>query len=254
MKVLSALYSACACLFFFVTFLYAIGFVEGVGVPKTIDTGVAGGLATALVVNLGLLALFAVQHSVMARPAFKRAWTMIVPQAMERSTYVLAASLALALICWRWRPMPALVWSIDDPLAAGAVRAVSWAGFGLVLLSSFLISHFHLFGVSQGFARLLRLDPPEPSFTTPLFYRWFRHPLYVGFILAFWAAPQMSLGRLLFAAAMTGYILIGIWFEERDLVAQFGTRYLEYRAQVGMLFPKLWGPRGARVRPTRLAE
>lgn len=254
MKVLAALYSACAYLLFVAVFLYTIGFVEGLGVPKAIDSGVVGDPWPSALVNLGLLALFAVQHSVMARPGFKRVWTRVVPPAIERSTYVLFASLALALLCWQWRPLPALVWSLDDPLAAGLVRAISWAGFGIAFLSTFLISHFHLFGLSQGFARLMRLGDPQPQFTTPLFYRWVRHPLYVGFLLAFWATPQMSVGRLLFSAGATAYILVGIWLEERDLVAQFGTRYLEYRERVGMLFPRLRGARHRDVRPTRAAE
>jgi protein-S-isoprenylcysteine O-methyltransferase Ste14 len=169
-----------------------------------------------------------------------------VPHEAERSTFVLFASLLLALLMWRWRPLPQLVWSIEDPLVAGAVMALSWAGWAIVLLSTFLISHFHLFGMSQGFARLLRRkQQPDMQFTTPLFYRWIRHPLYAGFIMAFWAAPHMSLGRLLFAAACTGYILIGIWFEERDLVAEFGERYLRYRESVGMLIPRLRAPRGS---------
>lgn len=240
MKALSsALYSAVVYLFFLVTFLYAIGFVEGVAVPKTIDSGPPSDLPQALLVNLALLGLFAVQHSVMARPGFKRAWTRLVPPAVERSTYVLFASLALALLMWLWRPLPALVWSVDDPLAAGVLRAASWAGWGLVLVSTFLISHFHLFGLTQGMARLMRRELPEPEFTTPLFYRWIRHPIYAGFMLAFWATPQMSAGHLLFALATTGYIFIGVWFEERDLVAQFGARYVRYRETAGMLWPKL---------------
>ena len=247
----AALYSACVYLFFFATFLYAAGFVEGVVVPKAIDTGPQGPLLPSLAIDAALLGLFAVQHSVMARPAFKRVWTRIVPEAVERSTYVLAASLSLALLFWQWRPLLQPVWSVEDPTAALALRALSWAGWGMVLVSTFLISHFHLFGLSQGFARLLGRGDPEFQLTTPLFYKWIRHPIYAGFIIAFWAAPQMSLGHLLFAAATTGYILIGIWLEERDLVSAFGGRYLEYRRNVGMLFPKLrlrGGRREASVR------
>ena len=236
---LSALFSACVYLFFLATFLYAIGFVEGVLVPKGIDSGVAGGLWTSLGVDLALLGLFAVQHSVMARPAFKRAWTRLVPEPLERSMFVLFASLVLALTMWQWRPLPASVWALDNHIAATAILTVSWAGWAMVLISTFLISHFHLFGLTQGFSRLLRLEPPATSFVTPVFYRWLRHPIYAGFILAFWASPRMSLGHLVFAIATTGYILIGIWLEERDLVAQFGQRYLRYRETVGMLFPKL---------------
>jgi methanethiol S-methyltransferase len=242
---LSALYSACVYVFFLATFLFAIGFVEGVFVPKTIDSGKAGGLISSLAIDAALLGLFAVQHSVMARPAFKRAWTRIVPEAAERSTFVLFASLILALVMWQWRPLPATIWSVDDQPLALAILTVSWAGWALLLASTFLISHFHLFGLTQGIGPLLRHKPPEMTFVTPLFYRWVRHPLYVGFILAFWAAPRMSLGHLFFAVATTGYILVGIWFEERDLVAHFGERYLRYRANVGMLFPKLRPSAGA---------
>lgn len=244
---LSALYSACAYVLFLITFLYAIGFVEGVVVPKTIDSGAPEPMLPSLAINALLLGLFALQHTIMARPAFKRAWTRIVPTEIERSTFVVAASLALALIIWQWRPLPQLVWSVDDPVASILISAISWSGWALVLISTFLISHFHLFGLSQGWARVLKLKPDEVDhkLATPLFYRWVRHPLYAGFIIAFWAAPQMSLGHLFFAAATTGYIFIGIWFEERDLVAHFGDRYRTYRESVGMLFPKLRARRGS---------
>jgi methanethiol S-methyltransferase len=241
---LSATYSACAYVFFLVTFLYAIGFVEGIGVPKTIDSGTPGDLLPSLAINALLLGVFAMQHSIMARPAFKRAWTRIVPAEIERSTYVVASSLALALVMWQWRPLPQPVWSVDDAAASALILAVSWSGWALLLISTFLISHFHLFGLSQGWARVLKVDPgaDDHKLVTPLFYRWIRHPIYAGFIIAFWAAPHMSLGHLFFAVATTGYILIGIWFEERDLVAQFGERYKAYRGSVGMLFPRLRGP------------
>jgi protein-S-isoprenylcysteine O-methyltransferase Ste14 len=196
-------------------------------------------VADSLLIDAGLLLLFAVQHSVMARPGFKRLWTRVVPSDIERSTFVLFASLVLALLCWQWRPLPQSVWSIEDPIAAKALLVVSWSGWGLLLLSTFLISHFHLFGVSQGFARLLGRKFPEPAFATPFLYKWLRHPLYAGFILAFWAAPHMSLGHLFFAVATTGYIFVGIWFEERDLIAHFGDRYRQYRATVGMLVPRI---------------
>jgi methanethiol S-methyltransferase len=243
---LSAIYSVCAYAFFFVTFCYAIGFVENMVVPKTIDSGVVGDPLTSVLINAALLALFAVQHSVMARPGFKRVWTKIVPAEAERSTYVLAASLALALLLWQWRPLPDLVWSIENPTLAAAIIGLSLAGFGIVLLSTFLISHFHLFGVSQGFARLLRLKEPSSHFVTPLLYRWIRHPLYLGFIIAFWAAPQMSVGHFLFAIATTGYIFVGIFLEERDLMTEFGERYREYRRRVGMLVPKFRAPKSSR--------
>lgn len=238
---LSALYSACVYAFFLTTFVYAIFFVEGVLAPKTIDSGAPGPMISSFAINSLLLGVFALQHTIMARPAFKRAWTRIIPPEIERSTFVLAASLALALLLWQWRPIPQLVWSVSDPLASALISAASWAGWAILLISTFLISHFHLFGLSQGWALVLKLNPGavDQKFVTPLFYRWIRHPIYLGFIIAFWAAPQMSIGHLFFAIMTTGYIFIGIWFEERDLLAHFGDRYRTYRNQVGMVFPKL---------------
>jgi protein-S-isoprenylcysteine O-methyltransferase Ste14 len=238
-KLLAALYSVLVYGLFLAVFLYAIGFVENFLVPKSIDSGPSGDIATSLPIDTGLLVLFALQHSIMARPGFKRVWTRVVPEEIERSTFVLFASLALALVCWQWRPLAQTVWSVDDPIGAKALLAVSWSGWGLLLLSTFLISHFHLFGLSQGLARLLGHTLPEPAFVTPFLYRWMRHPLYAGFILAFWAAPHMTLGHLFFAIATTGYIFVGIWFEERDLIDYFGERYRQYRTTAGMLFPKI---------------
>jgi protein-S-isoprenylcysteine O-methyltransferase Ste14 len=238
-KLLAALYSTLVYVFFLGVFLYAIGFVEGLLVPKSIDSGPSASVAGSLLIDTGLLILFAAQHSIMARPGFKRWWTRIVPKDVERSTFVLFASLALALLCWQWRPLPQPIWSIDDPIAARVLLIVSWSGWGMVLLSTFLISHFHLFGLSQGFVRLLGRKLPDPVFETPFLYKWLRHPIYAGFILAFWAAPHMSLGHLFFAVATTGYIFVGIWLEERDLIAYFGDRYRQYRATVGMLVPKV---------------
>ena len=238
-KLLAALYSVLVYVFFLAVFVYAIGFVENVVVPKTIDSGSGGQIVSSLLIDAGLLMLFALQHSIMARPWFKRVWTRIVPQEIERSTFVLFASLVLALVCWQWRPLPQTVWSVVDPIGSRALLVVSWSGWLLLLLSTFLISHFQLFGLSQGLARLIGQTPPEQAFVTPYLYRWLRHPLYAGFILAFWAAPHMSLGHLFFAVATTGYIFVGIWLEERDLIAYFGDRYRQYRATVGMLVPKL---------------
>ena len=236
--VIAALYSAIAYIAFLATFLYAIGFIEGVGVPKTIDSGVAGNAPVSILIDAALLGLFALQHSIMARPRFKRLLTRVIPAEGERSTFVMFATAALALACWQWRPLPQLAWSVDEPLAAAVITGVSWCGWAMLLISTFLISHFELFGLEQGFAGLLGRRPASPSFATPLFYRWLRHPIYAGFILAFWAAPRMSRGHLLFAALTTAYIFVGIWFEERDLVARFGERYREYRRDVGMLLPR----------------
>jgi protein-S-isoprenylcysteine O-methyltransferase Ste14 len=237
--VLFGLYGLVSYLFFFAVFLYAIAFVGDLPVPKTIDSGPPGALIPSLLVNALLLGLFAVQHSVMARPAFKRWWTKIVPPPVERSTYVLFASLALVVLFLFWRPLPQPVWMLAPGLLATALKVVFWAGWAIVLLSTFLLSHFELFGLQQVWNRMRNQSAGPSEFRTPLFYRLVRHPLYLGFILAFWAAPVMTIGHLEFAIATLGYILIAIQLEERDLVGVFGDRYLAYRGQVGMLCPRL---------------
>ncbi len=234
---LSVLYGVVAYVLFLVAILYAIGFVGGVVVPKTIDSGPPASLAEALAVNLALLGLFAAQHSIMARAWFKRWWTRLVPRAVERTTYVLFASLALLLLYWQWRPLPQPVWSVTSPVLADALVVVGIAGWATLFVSTFLINHFELFGLRQVWARLSGHEVPPPQFRTPVFYKVVRHPIYMGFLLAFWATPVMSAGHLLFAIATTGYILLGIYFEERDLVAHFGDRYRAYREQVRMLVP-----------------
>ena len=236
--ILSLVYGAAAYVFFAATFVYTIGFIANLFVPKTIDSGASAPLAQALLVNMGLLLAFALQHTVMARRSFKAWWTRIVPPSIERSTYVLAATLALALLDWQWRPIAEpVVWRIDNAIAESAIWIVFWLGWTVLLTSTFLINHFELFGLRQVFARLIGRAIPEPEFRTPFLYQYVRHPLYVGFLLGFWATPVMTAGHLLFAVGGTGYILVGIWFEERDLVAQFGETYRRYREQVGMLIP-----------------
>jgi len=236
-KFIAFLYGMASYLIFFVTILYAIGFVMGLVVPKSIDTGTDSSAIEAVVINVLLMTLFAAQHSVMARQSFKAWWTQFVPKPVERSTYVLAASLCLLLLFWQWRPIPATVWRVDDPDLAVAVAMLSFVGWVLVFTSTFLINHFELFGVSQVANHLVGRQVEAPRFRTPLLYKFVRHPIYLGFIIAFWAAPVMSAGHLLFAAVTTTYILLGIYLEERDLIEMFGDQYREYKSRVSMLFP-----------------
>lgn len=242
MRGLYVLFAGVAYVVFFATFLYLIGFVADLSLlPRTIDRGGAAAPAVAAALNVALIAVFGVQHSVMARQGFKRAWTRIVPSPIERSTYVLFASLALILIFAVWQPIPGDFWRVTSPLAAGLIWGVFGTGWLVVLLSTFLLNHFELFGLSQVWRELRGRAAAAPRMREPLFYRFVRHPLYSGFILAFWATPTMTFGHLLFAGGMTAYILIAIRHEERDLVALFGADYEAYRGRVGMLAPRLRG-------------
>jgi len=231
------LYGLIAYAVFLASFLYAIGFVEGMIVPTTIDAGITAPTLTAVIINLALLSVFALQHSIMARKQFKRWWTQFVPASVERATYVLLASLALALLLWQWRPMPAVIWHVTEPRAATAITALSFLGWLIVLTSTFLINHFELFGLHQVANNLSGRPMPAPRFREPLYYRFVRHPIYLGFIIAFWAAPTMTAGHLLFAAVTTAYIVVGIQLEERDMIELFGDQYRAYKGRVAMLVP-----------------
>jgi protein-S-isoprenylcysteine O-methyltransferase Ste14 len=237
---LALLYGVACYAVFFATFLYAIGFVAGLGVPRHIDSGATGDFVASLAIDLALLGLFAVQHSGMARPAFKRWWTRIVPEPVERSTYVLLSSLVLVLLFWQWRALPQTLWHIEHEAARLALYGLSALGWLLVLTGTFLINHFDLFGLKQvwDYRRGTRAGRGEQPFVTRAFYRIVRHPLMLGFLIAFWATPTMSVGHLLFALATTGYILIAVKFlEERDLIALYGDTYRDYQRRVPMLLP-----------------
>lgn len=235
---LAVLYGGACYTAFLATFLYAIAFVAGFGVPKHIDNGAQTPLWTALAIDIGLLALFAVQHSGMARPAFKRWWTRFVPPAIERSTFVLVSSAVLALLFWLWRPLPQVVWQVDAGLARGVLWGVSLFGWLLVLTSSFTINHFELFGLRQVWLHARGRVAKDEPFVIRAMYRIVRHPLMLGFLIAFWATPTMTIGHLLFTAVVTGYIFVAVKFlEERDLVAMHGDTYRDYQRKVPMLLP-----------------
>jgi protein-S-isoprenylcysteine O-methyltransferase Ste14 len=233
----AALYGVVAYGVTLVALLYLVGFVGNLLVPKSIDAGASGPLLQSVIVDATLIALFAIQHSVMARQGFKRWWTRVVPASIERSTYVLFTSLVLLLLYWQWQPIPASVWTVHNTVAAGVLDGTFWLGWAVLVGSTFLINHFELFGLSQVFARLFGKQLSDPKFRTPLLYRYVRHPIYLGVLLAVWATPSMTVGHLLFAGMITGYILIGIQLEERDLLKQFGDQYRRYRERASMLIP-----------------
>ncbi len=237
-RAFAAAYGAVAYVAFLATFLYAVGFVEGLVVPKGIDDGTETSVGVAVAINLAVLTVFALQHSIMARPWFKRWWTRFVPQPIERTTYVVFATAALALVMWQWRPLTDVVWSLESQPWRGLVYGVSFLGWGIVLASTFMIDHFDLFGLKQVARHVRGQEQSSPPFKTPLLYRVVRHPLMLGFLVAFWAAPTMTTGHLVFTATTTAYILVALQLEERDLVAALGHRYEEYRRRVPGLLPR----------------
>lgn len=238
-RVIALLYGVVCYAVFFAAFLYLIGFLGNFLVPRSVDVGPEATLAAALVINLALIALFGIQHTVMARPGFKKAWTKIVPTSVERSTYVLLSSLILVLLYWAWRPMGSVIWQLDAAWAQNIMWAVFFGGFLLVLLSTFVIDHFDLFGLRQVWLNFRQKTYTYSGFKVTFFYKFVRHPLYVGWIMSFWGAPVMTVGHLLFAVGMTGYILVAIRYEERDLVKFLGEDYVRYQEKVPMLVPKL---------------
>lgn len=253
-RVLILLYGSVTYLLFLVTFLYAIGFVMDIGVPKSIEGSLSTGLGTAIAINVGLLGIFGIQHSIMARRAFKRRWTRIIPESAERSTFVLLTCGILAAIFAYWQPIGVTIWHVEDELAASALNVLSWTGWGMVLLSTFLIDHFALFGLRQVITQFRGRRMPHAPFQVRSLYRVVRHPLMLGFFIAFWSTPHMSAGRLLFAGVVTAYVLVAIQLEERDLVAEHGDSYLAYRRDVPMILPRPTRPVAPAVRATAIEQ
>ncbi len=237
-RILSFLYGVVNYVVFLGVFLYAIAFVGDFAVPRTIDSGgPTGAFWPSLLINAGLLGLFAVQHSVMARQGFKEWWTKIVPEPIERSTYVLFTNAVLILLFWQWRPLTDVVWSVEVAWGQWVLWGLFGLGWALVLAATFMISHMHLFGMKQVYEHVQGEELSHPDFQIPGLYRYVRHPLILGFLIGFWATPHMTVGHLVFALATTGYSFIGLYLEERDLIAQFGERYRRYREQVPMIVP-----------------
>ena len=236
-RIATFVYGVLCYLVFFGTFLYAIGFIGDVMVPKSIDSGRTGPLGEALLINAALLTLFAVQHSTMARPWFKRMWTRIIPKQIERSTYVLLSSVLLILLFWMWQPIGGVIWKVEQPALRAVLYGIFALGFLLVLISTFLINHFDLFGLRQVYLYLRGKEYTQLRFGTPILYRHIRHPLYLGWLFAFWATPTMTIAHLVFAIATTAYIFMAIQFEERDLIDLYGDVYKRYKQNVPMIVP-----------------
>lgn len=248
------LYGVVCYIFFLGTFLYAVGFVGNIVVPKSINTGEVTSTGSALFINAILLALFAIQHTIMARPGFKRSWTKIIPKSMERSTFVLITNIILCFMFWQWRPLPDIVWQVENATGAMILNILFWVGFGIVLISTFIIDHFELFGLRQVMNYMLKKETKPPKFVEKSLYKIIRHPLMLGFIIAFWATPTMTEGHLFFAIMTTAYILVGITFEERDLKTYFGEAYREYATRVPMLIPFMKRNKPTPTAPERPVE